>query len=153
MKVFEKIKNFFSLLTIIFLGMFGGQKNKGARRFGIPFFSILIKFKRLKFKSLAFLFLIPILCLGYGKNSFLIQVLGNDTLVRIAYGFILSLPFLFFVFKKWLLSAILLIIAFSVRAGSLGRIGTFDLLWEDILRYGTLGFIIIYIVGRSKYEQ
>ena len=148
MKVFEKIKNFFSLLTIMFLGMFGGQKKKGARRFGIPFFSILIKFKELKFKSLAFLLLIPILCLGYGKNSFLMQILRDDTLVRLVYGFILSLPFLFFGIKKWLLSAILLPIAFSVRAGSLGSIGNFDILIEDIIRYGTLGFIIIYHIVR-----
>ena len=143
------IKKIIQIITITFLGMYGGQKNKGARRFGIPFFSILIKFKELKFKSLAFLLLIPILCLGYGENSFLMQILGDDTLVRLVYGFILSLPFLFFGIKKWLLSAILLPIAFSVRAGSLGNIGNFDILIEDILRYGTLGFVIIYIVRRD----
>ena len=141
MKLLKKI---FQVITITFLGMFGGQKKKGARRFGIPLFSITINLKERKWKNLAFLLLIPILCMGYGENSFLMQIFNNDAIVRIVYGALLSLPFLFFGIKKWLISLISLIIAFSIRAGSLFTIGDFDILIEDIIRYGTLAFLIIF---------
>ena len=144
------IKKIIQIITITFLGMYGGQKKKATRRFGIPFFSFFIKLKELKLKSLAFLLLIPILCMGYGVNSFLMNILNNDTLVRIVYGALLSLPFMFFGIRKWLISLISLVIAFNIRAGCLFTIGDFDLLWEDFVRYSTLGILIVFLIYSEK---
>ncbi len=132
----------------MFLGMFGGQKNKGARRFGIPGLAVITSFLsgKFKWKHLTFLLLIPILTMGYGENSWLMSVLGNDTLVRIAFGAILSLPFLAFGARRWLCALICLIVAFSVRAGSLSNIGGFDILIEDMVRYGILGILIVFTI-------
>ena len=122
------------------LGMFGGQKSKGARRFGIPGLALLMgKFKK---NSLPFILLIPILIMGYGENSILMKWLGNDALVRIAYGIALSLPFLFYGIKRWLFALISLCIAFSIRAGSMGTVWGMDILIEDMIRYGALGVLI-----------
>jgi len=143
------IKKIIQTITITFLGMYGGQKKKATRRFGIPFFSFVIKLKELKLKSLALLLLISILCMGYGVNSFLTNILNNDTLVRIVYGALLSLPFMFFGIRKWLISLVSLTIAFSIRAGCLFTIGDFDILIEDIIRYGVLGFLIVFVIRKE----
>jgi hypothetical protein len=142
----KKIKAFITFLGTMFLGMFGGQKNKGARRFGIPGLAVLMSWLSGEFKCkyLSFLLLIPILIMGYGENSFLMKILGNDTLVRLVYGAILSLPFLFFGIFRWLIALISLVIAFIIRAGSLGQIWGMDILIEDIIRYGVLGLNIAF---------
>lgn len=129
----------------MFLGMFGGQKEKGARRYGIPGLALLMSAgKKFRLKHLTFLLLIPILSMGYGKNSFLMSLLHNDTLTRIVFGACLSLPFLAFGARRWLYALVGLSVAFSVRAGSLGRIGVFDILIEDMVRYGVLGILIAF---------
>ena len=143
MKTFIWIKGILTIIFTMFMGMFGGQKKKGVRRFGIPgMASILGFFSKNKKKAWIFILLIPILCMGYGENSFLMSKINSDSLVRIVYGFLLSIPFIFFGIKKWIFTAISLVIAFSVRAGSIMTIGTFDILIEDMCRYGTLGFWI-----------
>ena len=141
----KKIKYIFTILSTMMMGMAGGQKNvsKGVRRFGIPgLASVMAFFSKNKKKAWIFFLLIPILCMGYGESSFLMSLVNSDWGVRVLYGFLVSLPFIFFGIKKWLWTAISLVIAFSVRAGSLVTIGTFDFLIEDMLRDGTLGFFI-----------
>lgn len=137
------IKAIFLFFWTIIAGMFGGQKNKSVRRFGIPlgaFFIALLQ--KMGWKSLVFLLLIPILCIGYGQDSFLGKYF-SDFLCRIIYGILLSIPFIFFGIKRWLFAFILLPIAFSIKAGSLGTFLGMDILIEDIIRYSTLAILII----------
>ena len=146
----KKIKNIFKWIATIFsitiAGMYGGQKNKGTRRFGIPGIAFITAlFSGLKWRSLAFLLLIPILVMGYGENSILMGFLGVEWLVRLVYALLLSLPFFLFSWRRGLIASVLLIGAFQIHAGSLGHISWFgDLLIEDIVRYSVLGSLIAF---------
>ncbi len=123
------------------MGMYGGQKNKSVRRFGIPTLAVAMNWKR----GWPLLLLIPVLCLGYGENSIFMSFLHNETLVRLLYGAVLSLPFYFYGFIRGCIASISLSVAFLVQAGSLGYwdlIG--DILIEDIIRYGVLGILISF---------
>lgn len=135
------IKWIVTIIGTMFAGMFGGQKEKGVRRFGIPGFAVIMAWfsGKFKWKHLSFLLFIPILIMGYGENSILMKFLHNEILVRLAYGLFLSLPFLFFGLIRWLIASVSLVIAFAIRADSLGQIWGMDILIEDIVRYGVLG--------------
>lgn len=136
-----------SIFSIVVSGMYGGQKKKSVRRYGIPFISSLTGIIKDGFdwRDLTFLLWIPLLSMGYGENSMLMGLLGDDWIVRIVYGILLSIPFFFFGWKKGFLSAILLAGAFSIKAGSLGHLSWFgDLLIEDIIRYSVLGGLLIF---------
>lgn len=135
------------VLTIIALGMIGGQKNKGARRFGIPILGFLTAiWQGLGWRSLAILLFIPTLVMGYGENSWLMSFLHNDILVRIAYAFLLAVPFLIFGLIRFFIALPCLIVAFLIKAGSLGSVGGFDFLLEDMIRYGVLGALIFVLM-------
>ena len=134
------LKRLITIISTLILGCLGGQGKKSFRRFGIPGLALLMgKFKK---NSLPFILLIPILLIGYGENSLLMTWLKSEVLVRLFYGSLLSLPFLFFGIKRWLFALITLCIAFSIRAGSLGQVWGMDILVEDLLRYGSLGVLI-----------
>lgn len=151
MKIFKWIKVIFTTIGIMIAGMFGGQKNKGVRRFGIPGIAILSVFtNKFEWKHLAFLLFIPVLVMGYGENSVLMSWLHSDILVRIVYGMLVSIPFVFFGLRRWLVAFISLPIAFSISAGSMGQIGGFDILAEDMIRYGTLGILIAFNIFFDK---
>lgn len=135
------IKAIIVILGTTFLGMFGGQREKGARRFGIPSLAVVLDYKR----NWPFVLLAPVLILGYGEKSVLMGLIHNEVLVRLSYSTLLSLPTLFFGVRRWIVSAILLGIVFQVHAGSVGYVSWFgDILVEDIVRYSTLGCIIAY---------
>lgn len=135
------LKAVITVITGTILGMYGGQKEKGARRFGIAGFSVAMDWKR----GWPMLFLIPTLIMGYGEDSWLMDKIGNDTLVRLVYAFLLSLPFYFYSMKRGLWAWVLLAIAFQIRAGSLGYWEPFgDFLVEDLIRYGTLMILIAF---------
>jgi hypothetical protein len=149
----KRIVKFFSLMiSILTLGAYGGQKNKGARRFGIPGIAFLVSLSsKLKWRSLIFLLLIPILVMGYGENSALMGFLGIEWLVRLAYALLLSLPFWLFGPRRGAFAAVSLALAFQLRAGSLGHISWFgDILIEDIARYGVLGFLVAFNIFRES---
>ena len=139
----------FLLPVFIALGMIGGQKIKGIRRFGISGLAVTIagikdiKDKRLRWKYYTLAILSFLLSIGYGENSFLMKVFKRDWLVRIAYGCILSVPFLFS--GVWL-APILLAGAWSVRAGGFKIYKEYDFLWEDLVRYTTLGGLICWVI-------
>lgn len=137
------LKSILVTLGTTFLGMFGGQKQKGARRFGILGLALTIDgFNK---RAWPLVLIIPVLVLGYGENSVLYDKIGNDNLVRLVYGFLLSLPFLFYGWRRWIVACVLLIGAFQIHAGSLGHIGWFgDILVEDVARYGILGGLIAF---------
>lgn len=139
------------VLSIMFLGLVGGQGKlgkwnvgKGTRRFGIPGLAFLASLFNWHWRNLAILLFIPALIVGYGENSGLMGVFKFDFLVRVIYALILSVPFLFTGLKRWVISAILLVIVFQIRAGVLFSVGTFEVLIEDIFRYSALGILIFF---------
>ena len=135
------IKAIITFLGTMFLGMYGGQRQKSARRFGIAGLSVAMDWKR----GWPMIFLIPILIAGYGENSILMQHIGNETLVRLTYAFLLAIPFALYGLLRVISAFILLGIAFQVRSGSLGHLDWFgDILIEDMFRYGTLGSLIAF---------
>jgi len=140
MKILKAIFTFFS---VTLAGMFGGQKEKGARRFGIPSIAALTGWESWGWKVLFYLLLIPVLCMGYGHNSIFMKLLNNDTLVRMVYGATLGLPFFGFGVRRGAIACAVLLVAFLVRAGSAGQVWGMDILIEDIVRYGALAILII----------
>lgn len=135
------VKGIVTTITVMFSGMFGGQKSKAVRRFGIPTIGMAFNWK----KGWPLLFLIAPLSIGYGENSWLMDKIGSEFMVRLAYAFLLSLPFLFYGMRRWIFASVALVIAFQIHAGSIGHIEWFgDVLLEDVLRYGTLGVLIAY---------
>lgn len=135
------------IVAIIALGMIGGQKNKATRRFGIPGLAFLLAlWQGVGWRSIAILLFIPTLVMGYGENSWLMGIFHNDTLVRIAYAFLLSIPFIVFGFIRFAIALPCLVIAFLIKAGSLGSIGGFEFLIEDIIRYGVLAILIFVLM-------
>lgn len=143
------IKAIFAFIGILFGGMSGGQGKiggKAPRRFGVPgIASIYAFFSGLGWRSLAFLLWIPILSLGYGVDSVLGAFLGHcEPLIRAVYGVLVSIPLLVFGIRKWAIAVVLLVIAYSIHAGSLGNISWFgDILVEDIVRFSMIGCLVI----------
>lgn len=135
------------VVGIVILGMIGGQKNKATRRFGIPGAAFLFALiQGVGWRSVAILLFIPTLVMGYGENSWLMGIFHNDILVRIAYAFLLALPFLVFGLIRFAIALPCLIVAFIIKAGSLGTIDGFDFLLEDIIRYGVLAVLIFVLM-------
>ncbi len=152
------MKKLFNLLAIPFItlmGMFGGQKKKAVRRFGITIYSVLhaCLYDGFEWSDLAFLLLIPILSMGYGVDSTIMSLIGLEWAVRVVYALLLSIPFFFKGWLRGIIAGVFLIGAFQVRAGSLGFLSWFgDILIEDIIRYGTLSILIIsnILIKRKK---
>lgn len=135
------------VLVSMILGMIGGQKNKAARRYGIPGTAFLVAlWQGVGWRSLAILLFIPTLAMGYGENSLLVQWLHADWIVRVVYGLMLALPFAFFGLVRLAIAAVCLVGTFSIHAGSMGTIGGFDLLAEDLIRYATLGALVFVLM-------
>lgn len=149
--------------AIMVLWMIGGQINKGVRRFGIPGTSMIgAVFWRLtdgekkSFKEtsklLVLLLLIPVLVMGYGINSKLMKIFKKDLTVRIAYAIMVSIPLGIYAiitpnpFWKYPIITTSLIVAFQVRAGSLSKIGVYDVLIEDMVRGLVLGYSLIWLI-------
>jgi hypothetical protein len=148
----QVIKAIIAFFAGVFAGMYGGQKNKAVRRFGLPViatgFAMSIRFR---WRYLAFLLFIPVLICGYGEKSILGAIVGyNEVLIRIIYAVFLSIPFYFLGLIRGCIASVALIIAFAIRAGSLWTFGTFDVLIEDICRYGTLMALVIVNVLTDK---
>lgn len=141
------IKTILTIVGTTILGMAGGQGKKGMRRFGLPAFAMSVgKFSK---RTLPLILLIPLLSIGYGEGSWLMAWLGQDWLVRGVYALMLSSPFLFYGWQRWLVACIALIAMFQIHAGSLGNIGGMDILIEDIARYLTLGVLIVFVLFRK----
>ena len=138
------------LPIIVYMGMQGGQWIKGVRRFGIPGLTTTvavakdIKDKKARWRVYLLSLLSFILAMGYGENSFYMKIFKKDWLVRIMYGLTLSIPFLF---NGLWLSPLFLAGAWSIRAGSFKIYKQYDFLWEDFIRYTTLGILIIIVLG------
>ncbi len=162
-------------LPIMVLWMIGGQFLKGARRFGVPGISTIIfilnrffgspnspqeeeEKKNMKVREWVaigiYAVVLPfLLAVGYGENSWLRKKLGgNDLTTRATYGTMLSIPLGIFIALtqvspwKYLIIVIALIGAFLIRAGSLGKIGKYDILIEDMVRSLTFGSSLVFIL-------
>lgn len=155
------ITNILTIPAVMILWLIGGQINKAVRRYGVPGVALLSavitslkddKNKNKWYKYLPLLVAIPILSIGYGTDSALKKVFKKDWIVRVVYGIILSLPFLALTlmttnpYWKYIITVLSLCGAFSIQAGSLGRIGTFDILIEDIIRSAVLGINILLFI-------
>ena len=140
------LKAIITVFGTAFLGMAGGQSKiggKGTRRFGIS--GLALAMDGLGKRSWPLILLVPVLIMGYGDKSILMGWIGSEFLVRVAYGALLSLPFLFYGLKRWMVACIALVIAFQIIAGSVGYVSWFgDILIEDIVRYGVLGILIAF---------
>lgn len=142
-KIFGWIKAIFTGIGILFCGMFGGQKEKNVRRYGIPSIAVLSGWETWRWRTFAYFLFIPTLCMGYGENSWLMGIIGNDTIVRITYAILLSAPFFVFGLIRATIANVALIMAFLIRGGSAGNVFGMDILIEDVFRYGTLGILVV----------
>ena len=135
------VKVIITAISTMFLGMWGGQSQKGARRYGISGLAVAMDWKR----GWPMILLIPVLVMGYGEKSWIMGVFQSEVLVRIAYAMLLSIPFYFYGLLRGAVASVLLIAAFQIHAGSLGYVPWFgDFLVEDIVRYLTLGILIAF---------
>lgn len=82
--------------------------------------------------------------MGYGDDSRLKRLFRYDYLVRIVYGLLVSVPFVI-LGVYW--SLILLPLAYSVKAGGFKINEKYDFLWEDLIRFTVIGFLITKIGG------
>jgi hypothetical protein len=129
-------------LSFIVLYLIGGQYKKQFRRFGAPLSAILYTLKydkqrsgKYKAKYIALALLVFLFSMGYGEDSKIHALCGKrDWLTRIVYGLILSIPFIIINGYLWFCYVVILPAVYSVRAGSLGKIGRYDILVEDIVR-------------------
>jgi len=148
--------NLWIVPIVTVMGMIGGQQIKGIRRFGIPGVTALnttlkiykerkktVKEKDVSYWEYSLLLLSFLLALGYGENSFLMKVCKKDWIVRIVYGVLLSIPFL--ILQFWY-APLLLACAWSIRAGGFKIGKKYDFLYEDLIRYTTLGVCIGIVV-------
>ena len=139
----------FLLPIFIALGMIAGQRWKFLRRFTLPGLATTVatikdvKNKKFRWRVYTLSLLSFILAMGYGENSFLMKICKRDWVVRIVYGCLLSFPFL--LLGVWV-APILLAAAWSVRAGGFKIYKSYDFLWEDFIRYTTLGSLICFVV-------
>lgn len=123
----------------------GGQINKLIRPIGIPLLTVLfyiIHHNHPWWCVLPVFLYGGILTIGYGEDSKLMKLLGNDELVRDVYSIICCIPITLMILLTGnllaLIGILLILGAFQIRLGSLGRIGKCDILPEDLIR----GFII-----------
>jgi hypothetical protein len=160
--------------VIMILWCIGGQWELGARRYGVPTIATfaVVLFRTGKpserWRALVLLLLIPILCVGYGINSALMHLVERivpresfrtkDLIIRILYAIMLSLPIGIYAqithsMYKYPIIVIALIGAFLVKSewfGSLQsrlKIGSFDIVIEDVVRSLTLGYAIVWLVA------
>jgi hypothetical protein len=133
---------------VTFMGMWGGQLQKWVRRYGIPALAILIdnlskeddEDEGVNWRAFFLLLLAGVLSMGYGVDSKLGKLFkSKDWIVRIAYGLLLGAVTSL---AGYYYGLIILPIAWSIRLPFSFKIGKFDWLWEDFVRYSALGFCI-----------
>lgn len=152
MKGWQTFRAIVSWVAMTIGGMWGGQKNKGTRRFGIPGLAVIFAafHDGFQWKDMVFLLLIPVLVVGYGENSWIMNIVGADWAARLVYAALLSIPFAFYGRVRWIISLAALCLAFSIRAGSIGHVGWFgDILVEDIFRYGVLSALVVFNITKK----
>lgn len=78
------------------------------------------------------------LSLGYGENSLLMKWLKDDELVRDVYSLLCCIPPIFTIAltQNWnaYFGLLFILVAFQFKLPSLGKIGKYDIITDDILR-------------------
>jgi hypothetical protein len=120
-------------LIVMLFWCAGGQFWKPARRYGIPIVCALYAHS-----YLLLLMTIP-LSVGYGENSWVKSWLKqSETMIRVVMASFISSLLITCGNHMNLWTAFLIfainITAWKIRAGSLGKIGKYDVLIEDIVR-------------------
>lgn len=142
--------------VFVILWLIGGQINKAARRYALPGLAAamavggqLLKDKKRWWLGLVVLLYIPILSIGYGVDSIFGRVFKREWAIRLAYAIVCCVPMLtitIFTQQWWKLaiSTLAVLGAFQVRAGTLFRIGGYDVLIEDLVRSFVLGSAVAW---------
>lgn len=141
---------------VMVLWLIGGQFWKPARRYIIPviasLYALFLKDRRKRWLAPLLLLFSAILSLGYGEDSNLRKLLGGSEFwTRIVMGILVaSVPITYGIIShgvNWTSPVILVVNvgAWQVRAGSLGKVGKYDILIEDIFRSFALGISIVII--------
>lgn len=139
---------------VVILWLIGGQCWKPARRYLIPIIATLyasfLKDRRKRWLAPLLLLLSAILSLGYGENSALRKLLcGSDFWTRVVMALLIaSVPITYGIFSHGASMSIITVtavnlLAWQVRAGSLFKIGRYDVLIDDIARASALGLSIV----------
>lgn len=128
----------------IALGMLGGQMMKWTRRFGIPLSSLAVVVSKEKtrkdWKKYVLALLALVLSMGYGENSKLSKLCGGrDWLVRMVYGVLLGI---IVAVAGFVYGVIIMPLIWVLHIPYSFKIGKYDFLWEDFVRYSGLGFCI-----------
>lgn len=128
------------IVLVVALGCIGGQPafSKAFRRYGIALIA-MGKARKEKWKAFIFSSLGIVLSMGYGESSKLSKVAPQDWQRRVIYGLLLSIPFAVF---KLFLPVVVLPVIWLIHLPYSHKIGDFELLWEDVLRYSALGYCI-----------
>ena len=126
------------------LGMMGGQFCKPLRRYVLPTASMLMGWKKRNKRKYFLGLLLVILSMGYGVDSKLGKILGGkDWLVRLVYGLLVGGVV---AIAGFVWSVIIMPIAFWVRINYSFKIGKYDFIIEDFIRYGCLGICIWRVI-------
>ena len=125
---------------VIVLGMIGGQALKWTRRFVLPVSSVLIGLRKKNKRTYWLALLALVLSMGYGENSRLSKLCGGrDWLVRWVYGLLLGIVV---ACAGFVYGVIIMPIVWLVHLPYSFKIGKYDWLWEDFVRYSALGICI-----------
>ena len=142
------------ILSVMILWLLSGQMIKGLRRYAIPLIATayvaLLKDRKLRWMASIMLVLSAILSLGYGENSHIRKSLGgSDFWTRIVMAILVAsvpITYGFMTDMAWYKAVIMLVLnlsAWQVHAGSLCKIGKYDVLIEDMYRSFALGLSIV----------
>lgn len=148
------------LLPLIpILWLIGGQFWKLARRVLLPVVASIYAYlsrkkdDKRKWLPVTILSFIAVLSAGYGTDSIIKRLcFGNETLTRIFMAVLISSLFVCYLFLnhgKLILIPIIYalnLIAWQVRAGSLCKIGKYDLLIEDLCRSFAFSISLVLVV-------
>ena len=124
--------------------MIGGQAIKAIRRFGIPISSLIFILRNEKNKKewnkYLLGFLAFVLSMGYGENSTVSKWLGGrDWLVRLVYGLLLGV---IVASAGFVYAVIIMPVIWLAKIPYSFKVGKYDFLWEDFVRYSALGLCI-----------
>jgi hypothetical protein len=137
---------FFAIPFVMLSWVLGGQINKIFKPIGVTLSLIVFFFiahQRPWYCFLPSLLYGFWLAFGYGEDSKLMKWLKDDEKVRIVYSLICCIPPIFTIAltRNWYsyFSLIFILGAFQTRFPSLGKIGKYDILPDDILRGLSIG--------------
>jgi hypothetical protein len=159
MNMMNNIYDILFILIVIILWLLGGQINKSYRRVALPIICALNGHLNANKRHpvnrglavVVLLLAIP-LSIGYGETSMIRKWLGgSDNITRLLISIfiiiVINIVLMITGFTWFKLTQIvwLNILAWQIKAGSLGKIGSYDILLEDIYRSTALATSLLLI--------